>query len=325
MRAERFIAIISLLQNRGRITTEALAEELHVSPRTILRDMDALSVAGIPIYSVRGKHGGWSLLDGFKTNLTSLKPGDLTSLLAFPSEKVLNDLGMNKGMIDVREKLLSSMPIDHRVETKTIWERIYIDTGTWRNASEETTYLEIVQKAVLENRKLEIVYKKVDGREDVREVEPLGLVAKTNKWYLIALRDNQFRTYRVSRITAVTILDDVFKRPTQFNLIHYWEKSKSEFISRLPEYFVILEMNTTILNRITFTSKFIHSLNVKQHHKEDWAYVELTFHDKQEALEFCLGFGNQLRVISPTDLKKEVVRSAQEVIALYQGVDEVKE
>lgn len=285
--------------------------------------MDALSVAGMPIYSVRGKHGGWSLLDDFKTNLTALKADDLHSLLAFPPEKLLNDLGINKGMIEVREKLLSSMSTSQRIETKTIWERIYMDTGTWREGDAETTYLEVVQKAVLETRKLEIVYKKADGREEIREIEPLGLVAKTNKWYVIAKRDNQFRTYRLSRITAATILDDVFKRPPHFHLIHHWEKSKAAFISRLPEYVVTFETTETVLKRITFTSKFVHALHVKPHTKKEWTFIELTFNDKQEALEFCLGFGNQLKVISPTDLRAEVIRSAQEVVTMYQEIDEV--
>ncbi|MDV2682754.1 YafY family protein [Alkalihalophilus lindianensis] len=319
MRAERLLNIMFLLQNRDIVTTERLADELNVSRRTILRDMDALSLAGIPVYALRGKHGGWTILESFKTNLSYLKPEEIHALIASPSDKVLKDLGINKGTIDIREKLLSSLPESDTVKTRIFWERIYIDTGTWRESREDTTYLEIVQQAVLENRKSTIVYKKLNDQESERTVEPLGLVAKSNKWYLIAKHENHFRNYRVSRIVSATILDEAFKRPTNFHLINYWEESKTDFIRRLPEYVVGVEVKSTMIPRMTFTSKFIHSIDTKQISKEGWTHVSLTFNDKQEAIEYILGFGNQIRVITPENLIEELLDSAQAVIRLYES------
>ncbi|KHF39239.1 helix-turn-helix transcriptional regulator [Halalkalibacter okhensis] len=317
MRAERLLNIMVLLKNREIMTTEKLAEELNVSPRTILRDMDALSLAGIPVYSIRGKHGGWTILESFKNNLFHLKQEEIHSLIASPSGKLLKDLGMKKGTIDIREKLLASLSKSDTVKTRTFWERVYVDTGTWRESNDNTTYLEIVQKAVLENKKLKMVYKKFNNNESETYIEPLGLVAKSNRWYLIARKEKQYRNYRVARILSATILDEVFIRPTNFNLIKYWETSKKDFISRLPQYLVEVEVTSSIINRITFTSKFIHSLEMKQSANEEWTFVKLTFNDKQEAIEYILGFGDQIRIISPKNLKEDILHAAQEVIRLY--------
>lgn len=318
MRAERLIHIITLLQNRERMTTEAIATELHVSIRTILRDMDALSVAGIPVYSVRGKDGGWSLLEGFTHNLSTLKPEELQSLLVLPSDKVLQDLGIKKEPITVREKLLRVLPKDGSDQTKMIWDRVYVDFGTWRNTSaEEHPYLEVVQQAVFENRKLKILYKSQDQQETERTLEPLGLVAKQNKWYLIARKKDQFRNYRVSRIVSATLLSEQFERPDQFHLKSYWEKSKADFINRLPEYHVQVEMRRSILTRITYSAKFIHALEIKPNEHNEFTEVNLTFHTKQEALEYVLGFGSDIKVLTPTDLKEDMLKSAQAIIDLY--------
>ncbi|GIN71723.1 transcriptional regulator [Bacillus sp. J14TS2] len=319
MRADRLLNIMILLQNRGKMTAKELASELEVSERTILRDMDALSHAGIPIISDRGKDGGWRLLDNFRSHLSGLNTSDIKSLFLFPSEELLKDLGFNKKTLDTRQKLLASIPETFQKEAQVSWERIHIDSGTWRQTKENVHALKTVQQAVWESKRLTIVYKQANGEQKERLVEPLGLVAKGNRWYLVASRNGELRNYRVSRIHTAKIEDETFRRPLDFNLADYWEQSKKEFIQNLPQYDVQVELHPAIIKRIDFTGKFVQFIKIENPNGDKWIPAALRFNDKQEAIEFILGFANKIKVISPKDLPNEVVSSAISVIKFYKN------
>ncbi|WP_221568754.1 YafY family protein [Alkalihalobacillus sp. TS-13] len=318
MRADRLMNIMILLQNRGKMTSKELANELEVSDRTILRDMDALSTSGVPIVSERGKEGGWRLLDNFRSKLSGLTIEDMKSLFLFPSEELLNDLGLNTQSLDTRQKLLASIPVNYRAEAQAMWERIYIDTSTWRQSKEKVNDLKIIQHAVWENKKLKIHYEQADGRQKERLIEPLGLVAKGDKWYLVALRDGELRNYRVSRVHSAKVQNETFKRPIDFNLATYWGQSKVEFIQKLPKYEVQVEIDPAIIKRINFTSKFVQVLKTESPNENKWIPATLSFNDKQEAIEYILGFANKIKVVSPKDLPDKVVSSAKSVINFYE-------
>jgi len=202
MRAERLLGIMLLLQNNGKMTTRQLAETLEVSDRTILRDMDALSAAGIPVVAARGKAGGWTLHDRFRGAISGLTLDELKSLFILPSDQVLEQLGIRPGGSGVRRKLAAAMPASIRDSARQYLEKIHIDTGTWKPANgglAET--LRTVTAALWEDRKLRIRYRKADGNAAERVVCPLGLVAKGSVWYLAAMHgDREYRAYRVSRI-----------------------------------------------------------------------------------------------------------------------------
>ncbi|MFD2656939.1 helix-turn-helix transcriptional regulator [Gracilibacillus thailandensis] len=317
MRADRLMNIMILLQNRGKMTAKELANELEVSDRTILRDMDALSTAGIPVVSDRGKEGGWRLLDNFRSKLSGLNMDDMKSLFLFPSGKLLEDLGLNSQALDTRHKLLAAIPGTYRDEAQAMWERIHIDSGTWRQSKEKAHALKTVQQAVWESKKLKIDYEQVDGKQKERLIEPLGLVAKGNKWYLVASRDGELRNYRVSRIHSTKIENETFSRPLHFNLAAYWEQSKVEFIQKLPKYDVQVEIHPEIMKRINFTGKFVQVIDTENQHENEWIPATLRFNDKQEAIEFILGFANKIKVVSPNDLPDKVVSLAKSVIDFY--------
>lgn len=308
-----------LLQNRGKMTAKELANELEVSDRTILRDMDALSTAGIPIVSDRGTAGGWRLLDNFRSKLSGLNIDDMKSLFLFPSGKLLEDLGLNSQALDTRQKLLAAIPGSYRDEAQAMWERIHIDSSTWRQSKEKMHALETVQQAVWENKKLKIHYEQADGEQKERLLEPLGLVAKGNRWYLVASRDGELRNYRVSRIHTAKVENEVFRRPLNFNLAAYWEQSKVEFIQNLPKYDVQVEIHPAIIKRINFTGKFVQVIKTENPNGDKWIPATLRFNDKQEAIEFILGFANKIKVISPKDLPNKVVSMAMSVIDFYNN------
>ncbi|WP_409276115.1 helix-turn-helix transcriptional regulator [Neobacillus sp. SCS-31] len=319
MRADRLMNIMILLQNRGKMTAKELANELEVSDRTILRDMDALSTAGVPIVSDRGKKGGWRLLDNFRSKLSGLNTDDIKTLFLFPSRKLLEDLGLNSQAIDTRQKLLAAIPGTFRDEAQAMWERIHIDSGTWRQSKEKVHALNTVQQAVWDSKKLKIHYEQVDGEQKERLIEPLGLVAKGNKWYLVAAKNGELRNYRVSRIHNAKVENETFKRPLNFNLAAYWEQSKVEFVQNLPKYDVQVEIHPEIIKRINYTGKFVKVIETENPIVDKWIPATLRFNDEQEAIEFILGFANKIKVVSPKDLPDKVVSLAKSVIDFYNN------
>ncbi len=317
MRADRLINIMVFLQNRGKMTTKELADELEVSDRTILRDMDALSTVGIPVVAERGKWGGWRLLDNFRSELSTLTLEDMKALFVFPSKELLQDLGLSDS-IDPRHRLLASLPVNHQADAQAMWDRIHIDVSTWRQSKEKVAAFETIQQAIWEDRKLKIYYEKADGNKVDRLIEPLGLVAKGNRWYLVASKNGELRNYRASRIHSAKLQMEKFERPAHFHLASYWEQSKDNFIRNLPAYDVEVEIAPSIIKRITFTGKFVQVIKKESANEQGWLPAILRFNDKQEAIEYMLGFGDQMKIVSPEHLIDEVVSLAKRAITFYQ-------
>ena len=320
MKAERLIKILLILQHGEMINTRTLANELGVSERTIHRDMESLSLVGIPVYSERGVAGGWRLVDDWKHKLSYLKEKEIISLFLPSSEKIIADLNLDMSVDELKQKLLLSVP-DHVKESAiNLSERIHIDTSSWRNSQEKMKYMDLVQQAVMDSKKVTIHYEKGNRVEKTYEIDPLGLVAKGNTWYLVATNDKkEYRNYRVSRILGVQVLDEQFNRPDDFVLADYWKESKEKFIQSLPEFQVEVEASKHILNRIMFTGRFVrHVKNSTVQNESKWIPVSLSFPTEEEATNFILGFGNQMKVIDPLYLQDELTRRAKEVLELYR-------
>lgn len=319
MRADRLLSILFLLQSRGKISTRLLADELEVSPRTIHRDMEALSAAGIPVIAERGTNGGWRLMETYRSQLAGLKKDELLALFLSPSSKLLTDLGLNEDALKGKQKLWSAVPGMFQQEARHIWERIYIDTGTWRDSREQLPFLPLLMQAVSEEKRLNMVYRRLDGETVNRVVEPLGLVAKSNRWYLVAKREQAYRTYRASRIEALKVLQETFQRPERFNLERYWQESKQDFINRLPEVRVNVKATANVLSRLTFSEKFVRIVRTEAAEEDGWFDVELSFQSEEDAAACILGFGNEIRILHPESLKRKVVERAKEVLRLYKA------
>lgn len=326
MRADRLVNIMILLQNKGKMTTRELAGTLEVSHRTILRDMDALSASGIPIFAVRGKAGGWRLMDHFRSQLSGMKLADMKSLFILPSEKILEDLGVAAQGLDIREKLLASMPGSIKDEAQSYLDKIYIDAGTWKSSpsTEKPVAFQIVQQAVWEERKLNMLYEKTDGLQTRRVVLPLGMVAKGTTWYLVAVsdRDDVYRSYRISRILEAHIEPETFTRPENFSLAGFWKQSKIDFTQKLPAYIVKVLAHRSIIRRMTFTSKFVQHVHSEESREDHWVPVTLCFNAEQEAVEYVLGFGEKIKLIYPEHLIGKIVQQALAVVDIYESADE---
>ncbi|PWA07628.1 YafY family transcriptional regulator [Pueribacillus theae] len=319
MRGDRLVSILLLLQTHGRMTAKELAEKLEVSERTIYRDMDALSGAGIPVFADRGKNGGWSLLEGYRTTLTGLKEAEIRALFVPSSEQLIDDLGLTHSSEEARNKLIASLPSIYRENAKDMWNRIHIDTSTWRGRKEKIASFEVLKDAIWKKNKLKINYQRADGNMLNRIVNPLGLVAKGSRWYFIASKDNgDIRNYRASRIQSAVAMDDTFERPENFNLAQHWKSSTEAFLENLPKCEVCVEVAPSILPRLTFTGRFVQIVEIGTKGQGDWIPVKLSFDTEEEALGYILGFADQIRVVKPEELHDKIVKMAKSVVASYK-------
>ncbi|MBH0174273.1 YafY family transcriptional regulator [Fictibacillus sp. 23RED33] len=318
MRADRLISILLLLQNHGKMTTKALANELEVTERTIHRDMEALSVAGIPVLAERGKHGGWRLVDQYRTKLTGLKDSELKTLFLSPSYQLLSDLGFTKDWKEARQKLLAALPNSLQSQADNLWNRIHIDIDPWKQSQHETIALNLLQQALWEDRKIRIAYEKANKESSDRIVEPLGLVAKGRTWYLVAVSDKDIKNFRVSRIKSVELTYESFVRPGNFQLADYWNESKQNFVKNLPIFEVEVEASPAIIQRISYSGRFAQVVSKGSPNGNGWIPVKLTFDTEQEAASYIIGFGDQMRVVSPRTLIESIKKIGESALSLYK-------
>jgi serine phosphatase RsbU (regulator of sigma subunit)/biotin operon repressor len=237
MRADRLLSALLQLQAHGQLTGRELARRLEVSERTVHRDMEALSNAGVPVFAMRGSNGGWQLDEDWRTQVPGLDDAELRALL-MSQPRALGDKRLAAAADRALGKLLASLPDAMRHRAISMRERLYVDPIAWRDTSEDLSQLPIVQDAVSHDRKLTFIYRKRAPREpgkpqewihEERTVDPLGLVAKGSTWYLYALTPAGFRTYRISRIEDAQILDGACERPADFDLAAHWKLSTDRF------------------------------------------------------------------------------------------------
>ncbi len=317
MRADRLFSIMLLLQTYRRMTAHDLAGRLEVSERTIHRDMEALSGAGVPVFAERGVGGGWSLLGEYRTNLTGLNEAEIQALFLARSPQLLNDLGLGKAAEAAFIKLFAAVPSATRHDAESASQRIYVDVTGWNRSDESFPFLPLLQKAVWQERKLRFTYQRGDCDSVERVVDPLGLVAKGSVWYLVAAVEGGVRTYRVSRMLDAELTDQTFIRPEGFDLVAYWHQSSADFRSKFPRYPVIVRAHPETLPRLHYTGKFSQVEEVGQPDEEGWARVSICFQFEDVACECLLGFGDQVEIIEPQELRQKVVARAESVIAFY--------
>jgi predicted DNA-binding transcriptional regulator YafY len=302
---------------RRRMTARELAQRLEVSERTIHRDMEALSTAGIPVYAERGTGGGWSMLEGYQTNLTGLNPDEIRTLFLTGPTRVLADLGLRQAAGAALIKLLAALPSPHRRDAEQVRQRIHVDVAGWHPSEENLASLPTLQEAIWQERKLLLSYGRDQSSTVERLVDPLGLVAKGSAWYLVAAMDSEMRTYRVSRVQSATITEQPYVRPPAFDLPAYWEEAKTRFVSRLPQYPVIVRADEGILPQMRYAGRYSRIEQVDPADAEGWRRVTLRFETEEDACAYVLSFGPQIEVVEPQELRSKVSSLAERVVALY--------
>ncbi|MCL4250589.1 MAG: WYL domain-containing protein [Anaerolineae bacterium] len=314
MRADRLLSIVMLLQARGRLTAAALAAELGVSRRTILRDVEALSFAGIPIYAQGGHEGGIALDEGYRTTLTGLKEAEVQSLFLGSNARLLHDVGLGDAAEGSLLKLLASVPVQHQPSVDYIRQRILIDPLWWWHDTQPTACLADLQRAVYEDRRVEVVYETRDGAVAERTLEPYSLVAKSSLWYLVARRDDAFRTYRVSRFRQVTLTAAHFTRAADFDLERYWHTHGQAFINTLAEYAFTLRIHDSRLDLVRWLTPGRYEI-VDTH--AGWSTVAFKLESIELAKMLVFGLGAQAEIVAPDSLREAVVAAAQTLLTTH--------
>lgn len=321
MRADRLVSILLWLQVHGKTSTTDLARRLEVSPRTVLRDMDALSFSGVPVIAHRGRNGGWSLPPEYRTSSHWLSADEVQALAVLTPSHVLADLGIG-GIADAAWlKLIAALPPVHRDEATFVQDRIHIDASTWRPRRESTVWCADLKDVVFQRRLVRICYQRSGGEQVMRTAAPLGLVAKGHAWYLVARVDGQDRTYRVSRIQSVELLSDRFERPESFDLRLFWEASKVSLERRLPHYPVALRVQAATAATFPGGLRWARVEQVDPPDPDGWCRVSVLFELAEDACSSVLGFGDRVEVLEPHELREAVIAAARATLARYARSD----
>ncbi|MCF3940472.1 helix-turn-helix transcriptional regulator [Gordonia tangerina] len=245
MRAERLIAVLMLLKKHERLTAAAIAEELGVSERTVLRDIDALSLSGVPVYAERGRHGGFALLPGYRTDLTGLTVDEATSLLAGTGR--LDSPAFASAM----RKVAAALPEAHRSRAVDAAQRVLVRPEGFVREPEEVSALGAVQQAVFDGRRLRVGYRRRgDDEARKRVLDPIGLIVAGDTWYLVATVDGDERMYRLSRMSAVEVLDEPAQRDHQVDLDEIWQRHRSAFRASFEPVDVVIDCAAEDLDRL---------------------------------------------------------------------------
>jgi predicted DNA-binding transcriptional regulator YafY len=322
MRAHRLITILMLLQARGCVTAHKLAEELEVSVRTIYRDMDALSAAGIPVYAERGPGGGCALLDSYRTTLTGLTPNEVRALFMLSIPAPLAELGVDQELKVALLKLAAALPATRRHEEEQARLRIHLDPVSWDERREPVPHLQTIQQAIWQDRRLWITYRLPFEAQAERLVEPYGLVAKASTWYLVCARADQVRVYRVSRVLEARVSDTGFEYPLDFDLASFWQAWCVEVEERRLLYPVTVRATPQIIPWLR--QRLGDGLSTETARSEagdadGWLRLTLSFESLEEARRYILGFGRAIEVLSPRALQSSVLDYATQIVDLYTG------
>jgi predicted DNA-binding transcriptional regulator YafY len=313
VRADRLLSIMLLLQVNERMTAAELARRLSVSERTILRDMDALSGAGIPVVAERGAGGGWRLVDGYRTRLTGLTAEEVQSLFFARPPDALADLGLKDASESAWLKLRASLGDRGSEQAAYVHERFLVDSSGWRDSSNVSTVLPTLLDALWRNRQVRFHYESALHETGERLVHPLGLVAKGSIWYLVAYRDGELRTYRVSRILSVVVEDAAAVRPPRFDLAAHWQASSSQFRAQLPDVTATYLAHPRILRWIRYKGWRV----VDQVDEGERIRVRVRFDSEEEVVQLALAHGGDIELVEPAALRAAVCDTARRTIDTY--------
>lgn len=320
MRADRLLSILLLLQSRRKITAHELAEALEVSERTIYRDIDALCIAGVPVYSESGHGGGYALLEDYRTQLTGLSQGELRALMTLGSLAPLSDLGMRDELRAALLKISAELPETSRFDDERIQRCFHIDPNWWQQSSTWMPHLQKVQEAIWGEQKLQIIYRVPQPLEITHLVSPYGLVVKAGRWYLVYGRNESVFVHRLSELLDVKLSDAHFTIPADFNLADFWSEWCQEYERFLTDFTVILQAAPDSLPFLR--SRFGPQVEgqivaTEQPTGDGWVQLSLAFESFESARDQILSFGRGVRVIAPQALKMSVLDYAEQIVELY--------
>ena len=317
MRADRLLSIMMILQARGRVTAKALATELEVSERTIYRDMDALSGAGVPIYSETGPNGGYALLDHFRTNLNGLTEGEVRALFMLSIPAPLADLGVSRELRAALLKLSAALPAARRQDESWVRQRFHLDATGWQPAEAQVPHLSTIHQAVWTDRRLTVVYRPIPPITIERVVDPYGLVAKAGVWYLVCARQGVLQVFQVAELVNVRMVEEGFTRPAGFDLAAFWAEWCAEYAELRRQFTAVVRVAPGFIGELPRYFGSAGQREVAPAGDQGWVTLELSFPSFAAARERLLGFGGGVEVLEPQALRRSIQDFAAQIVALY--------
>jgi predicted DNA-binding transcriptional regulator YafY len=319
MRASRLVNLLLLLQTRGRMTAAELASALEVSVRTVHRDVEALSEAGVPVYADRGPHGGVRLVDGYRTRLTGMTPDEAEAVFLSGLPGPAAELGLGTVVASSRLKVLAALPPELRARASRLVERFHLDAAGWFHASEAVPYLALLSEAIWESRRTRIDYEREDKKVS-RVVEPLGIVLKGGVWYFVATTDAQIRTYRVSRVAGIDVLDERFERPAGFELATYWSEASAAFERDVPRAVLTIRIRADRVQRLADAvgeRAVADAERLGEPDPDGWLKLRLRLDWPNEVPGHVLSLGRDVEVLEPAETRDRVVALARDIVERY--------
>ncbi|HLU27880.1 MAG TPA: WYL domain-containing protein [Glycomyces sp.] len=321
MRADRLVSLVLLLRQRGRLTAETLARELEVSTRTVLRDIEALSAAGVPVYAERGRHGGFALLPGFRTELTGLNHEEALALLAAGSVRGEQVFGLGSALASAMRKVVDALPEDRRAAASDAARRFLvepeIDLLSRRSDAEEVPGAVVaeVRSAVLAGRRLRLHYAAAGREPQWRTVDPIGLVTVRDKTYLLATRSGADRTYRLSRVLAAEALPEPARRPDRVDLDRIWRERAARFLS---EGHVTVPVLVRSERREELLDAAV-TVRAEAPEADGRLRLEVTFQDLRHAEWAMWRLGTDAEALAPEALRAALRDRAAALAARYEA------
>jgi predicted DNA-binding transcriptional regulator YafY len=331
MRSDRLLSIMLLLQTHGQLPAGELAARLEVSVRTIMRDVEALSAAGVPVYTVRGPHGGIALLPGFRTDVTGLTADESRALFVLLSGSAHADLGLGQAIGSALRKVMAALPAPHRPDADLASRRILIDPARWRGTpgpERPAGELVVFQQAIFTDRRLRLRYRHGrDNRVRSYTLDPYGLVNKAGVWYLVADHRGEPRLFRTDRALSAGVTDEPVQRRDGVELAEVWDTLRRR-IEDIPAPLAV-----TVSVRREVLAKFlrVHEADLAASPADGRLHeavgdpereiVELRFR-ALIAAEALLAFGPDVEVLAPDELRQALARKAAETAALYTTVED---
>lgn len=323
MRASRLLSLLLMLQARGRMTARELADELEVSIRTIYRDMDALTESGVPVYADRGPDGGYSLLEGYRTQLTGLSAEEADSLALAGMPGAAAELGLSRVLAAAQLKVQAALPNELAERSRRIAERFHLDAPGWFREADHVPTLTGIADAVWNQRVVRVRYRRWGDEEVERELEPLGVVLKAGVWYLVAAPHDggSPRTYRVARVLSLETLDARFERPEGFDLWRYWNERSSELTSALyqAEAAVRVSPGGMELAPVALRPHTARALVEREWpvDGDGWTCAVIPVESIASTRSELLALGAEVEVVSPPALREQMREAAVGLAALY--------
>jgi predicted DNA-binding transcriptional regulator YafY len=324
MRASRLLSLLMHLQTRGRVSAQALAQALEVSVRTVYRDVDELSAAGVPIWADRGRLGGFQLQPGWRTRVDGLTAPEAQAMFLGGLPGPAAQLGLGEAMASAQLKLLAALPDGWREDARRVSARFHLDPADWFRSPAVSDHLPAIAQAVWNERRVTLRYESWKG-EVRRSVDPLGLVLKAGVWYLAARSGAGMRTYRLSGILALAVSEERFERPPAFDLAAWWIEAARRFEKELMTGTAQLRVSEAGLKALRASGESAARAAVDTAGEPDaqgWRRVSIPIESIAYAAQQILRLGAQAEVLEPAALRRELVERVEAVAILYRrGAD----